>query len=270
MKWKRQTAVGIAGMLVLLGVTRIVSGQQPGVILYENFDNVPIGEIPDGWVKTEIGEVGVAAFPSDADRSLRFLDGEDVPVLGATAGAGARLTFSPQSRGVFSVEYTLLRVKSVGAQGVEILYVVGSGGDQPFNGVSVAMFTRANGGFFYADGGVWQDGKQEMADNEWHRFKYVIDMNRETWTLIHNGEVINAQINFRGKTGGLLDTIRLMDDAIDNEASFEIYFSEIMVYKGDQRPAALAVAPANRLATRWGVLKAQRFSSSANESRRLP
>jgi hypothetical protein len=234
---------GIAYLFLVLSFTLTAYAlPQDDVIFYESFDDIPVGKTPEGWLITNVGKVEVAEFPSAIDKSLHIVD--------QFTGAGAKVTFAPQKAGVFSIEYRFLRVKGSSGDDVEIIYVIGSKGEQPFNGSDVAM--HPGGAFNYNNGGAWQDG-EKIEDDKWHLFKYEIELDGNKWNLFYDEQQVKSNIKFRGNIGGALDMMLIMN-FVDGGTSFEAYLSEILIYKGTKRPA-LAVEKRGKLATVWGRIK---------------
>jgi hypothetical protein len=227
-------------LILALGFTLSLYGQDDIIIFYEGFEDVPVGKTPEGW--STVGKLEVVEFPSSTDKSLHIID--------KGSGSGAKLNFDAQKKGVFSVEYSFLRKKGSSGDDVEILYIIGSRGSQPFNGVCVAM--HPGGGFVYNDGGSWKEGEQ-IEDEKWHAFKYVIDMDKNKWDLFYDGEEVISGCKFRGNIGDQLDTI-IVSNFIDGGTNFEIYFNEIIIYEGSERP--IAVEDGDKLPTIWGGIKA--------------
>ncbi|HEX28770.1 TPA: hypothetical protein ENG04_01670 [Candidatus Poribacteria bacterium] len=236
-----------AYLLLALGAALPLYGQNNEVIFYEGFDDIPAGKIPEGWLS--VGKLEVASFPSSTDKSLHIID--------QGSGSGAKLNFDAQKKGVFSVEYSFLRKKGSSGGDVEILYIIGSHGDQPFNGVCVAM--HPGGGFTYNDGGAWKEGEQ-IKDEEWHTFKYVINMDKNKWDLIYDDKEVATGVKFRGNIGDQLDTI-IVSNYVDGGTNFEIYFNDIIIYSGTKRP--IAVEAKDKLATTWGLIKNPATAASA-------
>lgn len=229
-------------IFLVLGFTLALSAQQEKLILNENFDDMPTGNVPEDWLITNVGTVEVDEFPSKTNKSLHFIDGG--------SGAGVRLMFETPESDVFSVEYKFFRKESGGSD-VEIVYVekLAEGQAVAFNGCCVGM--HPGGSIMYNDGGTWQDGP-DIKDNKWHDFKYIINQD-EDWDFRFDKKEVEG-IGFRAGLDTGFNTLLIMN-YLDGGTTFDVYLDEFIVYEGTESPVK-SVESKGKLATIWGILKA--------------
>lgn len=229
-------------MFFILGLALTLSAQEENVILYENFDDVPTGDVPEDWNITDVGTIEVDEFPSKTNKSLHLVD--------KGSGAGARLMFETPESDVFSVEYKFYRKKSSGGD-VEIVYVekLAEGQAVQFNGCCVAM--HPGGSITYNDGGTWKEGP-DIEDKKWHDFKYIINQGKD-WAFYFDKKKVEG-IGFRAGVDKEFNTLLLLN-YLNGGTTLDVYLDELMVYEGTERPIQ-PVEKKGKLATTWGILKA--------------
>lgn len=245
MKNKRSLIlVYLCAFIVLYFTLTLFAQQEDNIILYENFDDISAGKVPDGWLITNVGTVEVDEFPSATNKSLHIAD--------QGSGAGVRLMFDTPKSDVFSVEYKFFRKKSAGSD-VEIAYVekLAEGQAVAFNGCCVAM--HPGGSITYKDGGTWKDGP-DIEDNKWHDFKYIINQGKD-WALYYDDKKVTESCAFRGGVDSGFNTLLIMN-YLDGGTTFDVYLDDLIIYEGTKRPI-MSVKSEGKLATTWGILKSE-------------
>lgn len=228
-------------LLLIVGLTLALYAQDEKIILYENFDEIPTGDVPEDWTITNVGTVEVDEFPTAANKSLHFVD--------QGSGAGVRLMFENTNSDVFSVEYKFY-IKESGGSDVEIVYVekLAEGQAVAFNGCCVAM--HPGGSVEYHDG-AWQDGP-DIKDNKWYYFKCIIRQGN-SWDFYFDNKKIAEDCAFRAGVNNGFNTLLLLN-YLDGGTTLDVYLDELIVYEGTERPIQ-SVEKRGKLATTWCILK---------------
>ncbi|TCL65329.1 hypothetical protein EDC14_101777 [Hydrogenispora ethanolica] len=189
----------VLGSAVLLGCLLVgmlaVQSFAAGFLVDDNFNGDPVGAKPAGYEIEETGgKVGVAAFPSEAEKSL-FLDDPGDKVIKVTK------VFAPQSGTVVAEIAFLQPVVSSTAKVIRLL-------DKEKANAAVHLETRSGAKLAYKNG----DGSfTEIGDYQagvWYNFKIVADVAAQKADIYLGNELKLKQVPFLApvKEIGALDS----------------------------------------------------------------
>jgi hypothetical protein len=214
------------------------------VIFYYDFNAETTGRPPkEPWKPTAAGKIEVENFPSADNKSVKITD----------TGGGGGMTLildKPIVDKTVSLEYSFLRKESSGSN-LEIFYILNQKCADDWAGVCIAMTTGENGVIQYHDGG-WVD-KEKIVNNAWHTVKNVMYLAEKKYDFYYDEKQMAKNAAFRNY-GGIegIDKFNVANVG-DGGSTFVMYFDDIMLYEGTERPSA--IEPTNKLTITWGRIK---------------
>jgi hypothetical protein len=213
-------------------------------IFYYDFNNETVGKPPkEPWKPTAAGEIEVDDSPSPDNKSVKITD----------IGNGGGMTLildDPIVDQTVSLEYSFLRQESSGVN-LEIFYVLNQKCPDNWAGVCIAMTTGENGVIQYHDGG-WVN-KDKIVNDVWHTVKNVMYLTEKKYDFYYDEKLKAPKASFRNY-GGIEGIDKFNVANVGNGGStFVMYFDDIMLYEGTERPAAFELA--SNLTVTWGRIK---------------
>ncbi|MBM3240225.1 hypothetical protein FJZ31_28410 [Candidatus Poribacteria bacterium] len=214
-------------------------------IFYYDFNAETTGKPPkEPWKPTAAGKVEVENFPSADNKSVKITD----------TGGGGGMTLildKPIVDKTVSLEYNFLRKESSGGN-LEIFYILNQKCADDWAGVCIAMTTGENGVIQYNDGGAWVD-KEKIVNNTWHTVKNVMYLGQKKYDFYYDEKQMVKNASFRNY-GGIEGIDKFNVANVGNGGStFVMYFDEIMLYEGTERPSA--IEPTGKLTITWSRIK---------------
>ena len=231
-------------LLCALFFTSLICFAIEDFIFYYDFNDEATGKPPsEPWKLTAAGKIEVEDFPGADNKSVKITDN----------GSGGGMTLildDPIVDKTVSLEYSLMRKESSGGN-LEICYVLNQKCANDWAGVCIAMTTGKNGVIQYHDG-AWVN-KDKIVNDAWHTVKNVMYLAENKYDFYYDEKLMVKNASFRDY-GGIEGIDKFNIANVGNGGStFVMYFDDIMLYEGIERPSA--IEPAGKLTITWGQIK---------------
>ena len=238
---KRSGAAKLA-FLVLIFLVFTASVARPEFLVLDLFDNLPTGQIPEGW--SVVGEdkgVYVVENPDANNKSLQ--------IEGVNGGIHVRRAFEPTADTI-TVETRFMPVTMTGGNyGIPYVQEQGVNLGGPVGAVCILL---RDGKLDYYNG-AWENFAT-IVEGKWYEVKIVTSAKNKEFDLYFDGEEIVKGALHRFEYPALGEL--LFGPGVAHTGGNVFLYDYVVVYEGTEIPFdPFSVSASGKLAAMWGEVK---------------